>query len=148
MEHCKSHLHSLSLSISYPYPYHALEHGTCKSLFASFLSSKCDYPIILRVSQTLIPQVRLSAFGGPHDVPCRRFHVPSADHIQNAFRHDAPRRRLVTDIPLARHTAAPARHTSARRHSAHVPLFPFPSPLSLFFPPALRPYSLKKNKKK
>ena len=76
---------------------------------------KCDYPIILRVSQTLTPQVRLSAFGGPHDAPCRRFHVPSADPVQHAFRHDAPRRRLVTDIPLARHTAAPARHTSARR---------------------------------
>ncbi len=51
--------------------------------------------LLLRVSQALIPQVRLSAFGGPHDAPCRRFHVPSADHIENAFRHDAPRRRFL-----------------------------------------------------
>ena len=82
--------------------------------------------LLLRVSQTLIPQVRLSAFGGPHDAPCRRFHVPSTDHIENAFRHDVPCRRLVTYIALARHTAAPA----ALGRCSFV-LVPFPS-LSLF----------------
>ena len=100
------------ICILYPYPYPIpipimpwnIEHAN-RFLLLSY-HQKCDYPIIIRVHQTLTPQVRLSAFGGPHDASCRRFHVPSADHIQNAFRHDAPRRRLVTDIPLARHTAA------------------------------------------
>ncbi len=104
---------------------------------------------LLRVSQTLIPEVRLSAFGGPNAYAASRmtprvdaFHVSSTDHIENTFRHDAPRRRLVTFIGLARHTAAPARNTTARRHSADVPSFPFLSLLPPYLPSPLRPYTL------
>ncbi len=81
-----------------------------------------------------------------HDAPCRRFHVPSTEYILNAFLHDVPCRRLLTDIGIGRHTVAPARHTSARRHSADVPLFSFLSPLSPFLPSALRFYTLIKTK--
>ena len=51
--------------------------------------------LLLRVSQTLNPQVRLNAPKRiTHDAPCQRFLVLSTDHIENAFRHDAPRRRV------------------------------------------------------
>ncbi len=40
-----------------------------------------------------------------------------------------PASPLLTDIGIERHTAAPARHTSARWHSHHAPMFPFFFPL-------------------
>ena len=57
----------------YPYPYPAIpipitswnkEYANRILLLSDH--QDCDYPIILRVSQTPIPQVRLSAFGRPN----------------------------------------------------------------------------------
>ncbi len=105
--------------------------------------------LLLRVSQTLIPQVRLSAFGGPHDAPCRRFHVPSADHIENVFRHDAPCRRFQ---PTSASRATPRLRRVTHRRGGTPTMFLCSRSLPLSLPTSLPPYALilflKKEKKK